>query len=118
MATGLYWSWKSWRRLRAQQRPRWVEPPLAKIGVGAESSGRFSPFVLLVLTTTSAVEALEVLLVVAPVALTAPAWPAALGGILLALTLVSILAVLLHSPPAAVPDVSLRLGTGLAPRIG
>src|SRR3546814_18987666 len=84
MATGLYWSWKSWRRLRAQQRPRWVEQPLAKIGVGAESSGRVSPFVLLVMTKSSAVEALEVLIVVAPVALAARAWPAALGGIRLA----------------------------------
>src|SRR3546814_9642458 len=102
MATGLYWSWKSWRRLRAQQRPRWVEQPLAKIGVGAESSGRFSPFVLLVMTKSSAVEALEVLIVVAPVALAARAWPAALGGILLAITLVSILAVLLHGRLKAV----------------
>src|SRR3546814_3152410 len=92
----------------------WVEQPLAKIGVGAESSGRFSPFVLLVMTKSSAVEALEVLIVVAPVALAARAWPAALGGILLAITLVSILAVLLHGRLKAVPEVRLKLATGLA----
>src|SRR3546814_19014003 len=66
------------------------------------------------MTKSSAVEALEVLIVVAPVALAARAWPAALGGILLAITLVSILAVLLHGRLKAVPEVRLKLATGLA----
>ncbi|NGY06770.1 hypothetical protein [Solimonas terrae] len=113
LGTGAYWSWKSWRRLRARQRPRWVEQPLDKIGVTAVASDRISPFVLLVMAKSSAVEALEVLIVVAPLALAAHAWPAALSGMLLAVLMVGALAVLLHGRLKAIPEVRLKLATGV-----
>ncbi|MGH8444835.1 MAG: COG4280 domain-containing protein [Solimonas sp.] len=113
-ATGAYWSWKSWRRLRRHQRPRWVDDPLGKVGVtDAAPAAAFSPFVLLVMTKSSAVEAGEILLVVVPVAAAAKAWPAAIGGMLAAIAVVGLAAIALHGRLKDIPEVKLKLATGL-----
>jgi len=112
---GLQWSVKSLARLRAHQRPGWVEDPLGTVQITPASPGehRFSPFVFLVMAKSSIVEACEILLVVFPVAAATGAWPQVLLGVAAGIAAVMLVALLLHGQLRKVPEVKLKLAIGL-----
>lgn len=115
-AMGLHWTIKSLRRLRAQQRPRWAEDPLGKVNVvpaAAGAAAAFSPFVFLVMMKSSVVEAVEILVVVFPVAAATAGWGQVVLGVAAGIALVSLLAFALHGQLRKVPEVKLKLATGL-----
>ncbi|MDB5972561.1 MAG: hypothetical protein JWQ90_5011 [Hydrocarboniphaga sp.] len=115
IATGSYWTWKSWRRLRSGTRPRWVDDPLGKVGVQAEPSpvAAFSFVVFLVMAKTSMVEAAEIAVFVLPIAVADKAWRPAIAGCVSGIVAVCLLAVLLHRQLRRIPEVRLKLLAGL-----
>ena len=114
-AMGLHWTLKSLRRLRAHQRPHWVDDPLGEVGVvPAHAAGRaFSPWVFLVMAKSSVVEAGEILLVVFPIAAATGAWPQVLFGVAAGIVAVLLAAWTLHGRLKRIPEVKLKLGAGL-----
>ena len=111
---GLYWSIKSVRRLYNGKRPGWVTDPLGKVGVLPDSTGAvFSIFVFLVMLKSSAVEAFEILLIIFPVGAASHDWVSIISGAMLAIILVSAGVWLLHGHLKKVPEVILKLATGI-----
>ena len=111
---GLYWTGKSLLRHLHGQRPRWVSDPLGKVGVQPHAAtAAFSLFVFLVMLKSSVVEASEILLVVFPIGAATGDWFAIVSGAALAIGLVSAGAVLLHGQLRKVPEVTLKLATGV-----
>lgn len=111
---GAYWSLKSLRRLRAHQRPRWVEDPLGKLGVApAAVAQAFSPWVFLVMAKSSVIEASEILLVAFPIAAATGAWPQVLAGVVAGIIGVAAVAWALHGRLKRIPEVKLKLACGL-----
>lgn len=112
---GVYWSFKSARRLLADRRPRWAEDPLGKVQVSPVVGGAvaFSPFVFFVMGKSSVVEAAEILLIVFPVAAATAAWAQVVLGVAAGITLVSVLALALHGQLKKIPEVRLKLAIGL-----
>ncbi|MEP6668475.1 MAG: hypothetical protein ABJF10_04940 [Chthoniobacter sp.] len=111
---GFYWTVKSLRRSSVGQRPRWATDPLGKVGVvpsGAVTN--FSTPVFLVMLKSSVVEALEILLVVFPIGAATGAWPGIVAGVGLAIAVVTLGVILLHGQLKRVPEVRLKLATGL-----
>lgn len=115
LATGGYWTIKSWKRLRARRRPRWVDNPIEKLGVDALiiEKRTFSIVVFLVMTKSALIEAVEITVFVLPTALAAQAGLAALAGCAAAIAAVLIVAALAHTQLRNVPEVKLKLGAGL-----
>jgi uncharacterized membrane protein len=114
-AMGLHWTLKSWRRMRAQQRPRWAEDPLGKLHIttAALTAQGFSGFVFVVMLKSSIIEAIEILIVVFPIAAATSAWSAVLSGVAAGIVAVLLLAMLLHGQLKKIPEVKLKLLTGL-----
>lgn len=112
--TGAYWTRKSIRRNSQGQRPRWVTDPLGKVGIepGGAATG-FSAVVFLVMLKSSVVEAFEILLVVFPVGAATGAWLGIVAGAGLAILLVALGTVLLHGQLKRIPEVRLKLATGI-----
>ncbi|MES2942313.1 MAG: hypothetical protein V4772_05530 [Pseudomonadota bacterium] len=114
LSTGLYWSLKSWRRMLSHQRPRWAEDPLGKLKVEPAISGAaFSMFVFFVTLKSSLIEAGEILLLVFPVAAPTAAWHQAFWGVATGIATVSAVMLALHGQLKKVPEVKLKLATGL-----
>lgn len=114
-AMGLHWTQKSVRRLLAGQRPRWADDPLGKVNVVPQSApaAAFSWWVFLVMAKSSMVEAAEILIVVFPVAAASGAWGEALWGVAAGIVAVAAAMALLHGQLKKVPEVKLKLATGL-----
>ena len=115
LATGAYWTLKSLKRLRAQQRPRWVDDPIGKLGVDAVQLSRsaFSIGVFVVMLKTAVVEAAEIAFFVLPIASADRAGVPAILGCLAAIALVLLAARLAHRQLRDVPEVKFKLGAGL-----
>lgn len=113
-AMGLYWTAKSLFRSSHGLRPRWATDPLGKVGVHpAVAATAFSTVVFLVMLKSSLVEAFEILLVVFPIAAASGEWMAILAGAGLGILVVSVGTFLLHGQLKRVPEVRLKLVTGL-----
>ena len=111
---GLYWTVKSIRRLMAGQRPRWVDDPLGKVGVSsAPHVALFSLLVFFIMLKSSVIEAFEILLVVFPLAASQSTWTPVLAGAASGIVGVTVLAVILHGQLKKVPEVRLKLITGV-----
>ncbi len=112
---GLYWSFKSLRRIQAHERPRWVEDPLGKVEVtpAVATATAFSPFVFFVMGKSSVIEASEILLVVFPIAAASTAWRQVLWGAAAGIFVVSVTAWVLHGQLKKIPEVKLKLVIGL-----
>lgn len=112
---GLNWSLKSFRRLRSGQRPNWVENPLGALRVAPATSAAvaFSPFVFLVMGKSSIVEAGEILLVAVPVAAATAAWREVVWGVVAGISAVTLAMLALHGQLKKIPEVKLKLATGL-----
>ena len=115
LSTGAYWTLKSFKRLRAQQRPRWVDDPIGKLGVDAVQLSRpvLSIGVFAVMLKTSIVEAAEIALFVLPVASADRTGLPAMLGCFAAIAAVLVLAGLAHRRLREVPEVRFKLGAGL-----
>lgn len=119
-AMGLHWARKSLKRIRTNQRPRWVEDPLGKVGISpandnpTESNlGVFSIFAFIVMLKSSVIEASEILLVIFPIAAASKEWMQVIAGVATAIVLVSLCAVLLHGQLKKIPEVKLKLVIGM-----
>ncbi len=111
---GLYWTEKSLRRSSLGTRPRWVTDPLGKVGIEPIGSATaFSALVFFVMLKSSVVEAFEILLVVFPIGAATGEWLGIVAGAGLAILLVTFGAILLHGQLKRVPEVRLKLVTGL-----
>lgn len=111
---GLYWTAKSIRRLMAGQRPRWVDDPLGKVGVSsAPHVALFSLLVFFIMLKSSVIEAFEILLVVFPIAASQSTWTPVLAGAASGIVGVTVMAVILHGQLKKVPEVRLKLITGM-----
>lgn len=112
---GLYWSLKSLKRMRAQQRPRWVEDPLGKVGItpAIGAATPFSVFVFFVMGKSSVLEACEILLVVFPIAAATATWSTVIWGVVAGILVVLFSMWILHGQLKKVPEVKLKLGIGL-----
>ncbi|HBJ85248.1 MAG TPA: hypothetical protein DDZ88_15515 [Verrucomicrobiales bacterium] len=111
---GLYWTVKSIRRLMAGRRPRWVDDPLGKVGVSsAPHVALFSLLVFFIMLKSSVIEAFEILLVVFPIAASQSTWTPVLAGAASGIVGVTVLAVILHGQLKKVPEVRLKLVTGV-----
>lgn len=112
---GLYWSFKSLKRMLQDRRPRWAEDPLGKVHVTPAVGGAvvFSPWVFFVMGKSSVVEAAEILLVVIPVAAATAAWTQVVLGVAAGITVVSVAALALHGQLKKIPEVKLKLAIGL-----
>jgi uncharacterized membrane protein len=115
ISMGLQWSLKSFRRLRAHERPRWAEDPLGEMNVVPVASSRedFSLFVFAVMAKSSVVEAGEILLVVFPIAAATAAWPQVLLGVAAGIIAVLAVSLALHGQLKKVPEVKIKLATGV-----
>jgi uncharacterized membrane protein len=114
-STGLYWSQKSLRRLLANRRPSWIDDPLGKFRVRPTSAigNRFSPWVCLVMSKSSAIEAAEIMIVVLPIGIAQSAWHQVIGGVITGVVLVSIVVLVAHRQLKNVPEVEVKLMAGL-----
>jgi uncharacterized membrane protein len=122
-AMGLHWTQKSLRRWLAHQRPRWAEDPLASVPVPPRPSPTgaghgaavvaFSGFMFVVMLKSSVIEAIEILIVVFPVAAATSAWGPVLLGVIGGIVAVGIAVALLHGQMRRVPEVLLKLWTGV-----
>lgn len=114
-AMGLHWSIKSLKRIRAHQRPRWVEDPLGGLRITPSTSATtaFSWFVFLVMAKSSVIEACEILIVIFPIAAANAAWGPVLFGAVSAIAAVAIITVTLHGQLKKIPEVKLKLIIGL-----
>lgn len=111
---GIYWTVKSISRLMAGRRPRWVDDPLGKVGVSAAPhAALFSLLVFFIMLKSSVVEAFEILLVVFPIAASQSTWTPVLAGAATGILGVTLLAVMLHGQLKKVPEVRLKLVTGV-----
>ena len=111
---GAYWTLKSLKRRLSGLRPRWVDDPLGRLHVQPESAQTaFSLLVFLVMLKSSAVEAFEILLVVFPLGAAIGHWWAIVTGTALAIVSVLTAALLLHGQFKRVPEVTLKLATGV-----
>lgn len=112
--TGLSWVVKSIVRMRRHRRSGWIAAPLGRFtGAGSASPAGFSSLHALVMTKSAAVEGFEVCLIVFPLAMATGAWMSALSGTLAALLAASGLVFLLHGKLHDVPEVSIKLWTGV-----
>ncbi len=122
-AMGLHWTQKSLRRWLANQRPRWAEDPLANVPVPlrlpsvdashGDAAVVFSGFMFVVMFKSSVIEAVEILIVVFPVAAATSAWGPVLLGVGCGITAVAIAMWLLHGQMRRVPEVLIKLWTGV-----
>lgn len=122
-AMGLHWTQKSLRRWLAHQRPHWAEDPLASVPIPPRSTsidtshggaaGMFSGFMFVVMLKGSVIEAVEILIVVFPVAAATSAWGPVLLGVVCGITAVALAMWLLHGQMRRVPEVLLKLWTGV-----
>lgn len=111
---GLYWTVKSIRRLMGGRRPRWVDDPLGKVGVSSvPHTALFSLLVFFIMLKSSVIEASEILLVVFPLAASQSTWTPVLAGAASGIVGVTVLAVILHGQLKKVPEVRLKLITGV-----
>lgn len=112
---GAYWSFKSFRRVLADRRPRWVDDPLGRVQVSPAGGAAlaFSPFVFFVMGKSSVVEAAEILIVVFPVAAATSAWTEVVLGVAAGIAVVSIAMLALHGQLRKIPEVKLKLAIGL-----
>ncbi|HJU06281.1 MAG TPA: hypothetical protein VJ692_14125 [Nitrospiraceae bacterium] len=111
---GLSWCIKSIRRKLHRQRPEWMENPLGAYQGHLEPiPARLSYFNALVMTKSAAVEGFEICLIVSALALASGAWVSALAGTLVALLATVGLVVALKGKLQSVPEVSLKLWTGV-----
>lgn len=112
---GGWWTLKSTRRLIAHQRPRWVDDPLGKVGLDVSDAvtAAFSWLVFLIMLKSSVIEAFEILLVVFPLAASTAAWPPVLAGAATGIIIVTLAAWLLHGQLKRIPEVKVKLTTGL-----
>ncbi len=110
------WGWvkKSVLRQVKQRRAGWISDPLKAEGIELESSARgFSRLNFIIMTKSSALEALEVAIVVITLGLPSGAWSEAELGAALALLLTVAVVVLLHGHLQKVPEVFLKLTSGI-----
>jgi uncharacterized membrane protein len=112
-AMGLHWTQKSLRRWLAHQRPRWAEDPLSAVPLPAAASAAFSLVVFVVMLKSAVIEAVEILIVVFPVAAATSAWGPVLLGVACGIVAVAIGALLMHGQLERVPEVLLKLWTGV-----
>ena len=114
-AMGLHWTLKSMRRLRAHERPGWVEDPLGRMRVvpAASAAAAFSLFVFFVMLKSSMVEAGEILIVVFPIAAAHAAWSPVLWGVAAGITAVAAATFALHGQLKKIPEVKLKLTIGI-----
>lgn len=112
-AMGVHWTQKSLRRWLAHQRPRWAEDPLSTVALPAAASAAFSIVVFVMMVKSAAIEAIEILIVVFPVAAATSAWGPVLLGVACGIVAVGLGALLLHGQLRRVPEVLLKLWTGL-----
>jgi uncharacterized membrane protein len=110
---GLYWTLKSARRWWQGRRPSWVDKPLETIGVQHATTAVFSLFVFLVMLKSSALEAFEILLVVFPIGAATGQWLSVITGMAAGISVVSAAAILLHGKLQKVPEVTVKLATGI-----
>jgi Ca2+/H+ antiporter, TMEM165/GDT1 family len=111
---GLSWCIKSIRRKLHRQRAGWIENPLgAYQGQFEPTPTHFSYFAALVMIKSAAVEGFEICMIVSTLALASGAWGSALAGTLVALTATAGLVVALKGKLQNVPEVSLKLWTGV-----
>jgi uncharacterized membrane protein len=120
-AMGIHWTQKSLRRWLAHQRPRWAEDPLSALPLppaagGGGSAGvavAFSLAVFVVMLKSAVIEAIEILIVVFPVAAATSAWGPVLLGVACGIVAVAVGALLMHGQLKRVPEVLLKLWTGV-----
>ena len=111
------WGWvkKSVTRQATGRRAGWIEDnPLIAEGISLDSSQQgFSRLNFLVMAKSAALEAFEVAVIVITLGLASDAWYEALGATGVALVGSIILVAVLHSYLIKVPDVFIKLGSGV-----
>jgi uncharacterized membrane protein len=112
-AMGLHWTQKSLRRWLAHRRPRWAEDPSSAVPLPSAASAVFSLVVFAVMLKSAVIEAVEILVVVFPVAAATSAWGPVLLGVACGIVAVAIGGLLLHGRLERVPEVLLKLWTGV-----
>lgn len=118
-AMGLHWTQKSLRRWRAHQHPQWAQDPLGGLPIppastpAAGTAMAFSTLVFVLMLKTSAIEAVEILIVVFPVAAATSAWGPVLLGVAGGIVAVALATWLLHGQLRRVPEVLIKLWTGV-----
>jgi uncharacterized membrane protein len=111
---GMSWCVKSIVRMCRRQRSGWIGQPLGRFTNSGESIPTgFSYVHALVMTKSAAVEGFEVCVIVFPLAQATGAWMPALGGMMGALLAASGLVFLLHGKLQDIPEVSIKLWTGV-----
>jgi len=110
------WGWykKSILRQAKHKRAGWITNPLEAVGIHLDNqSRRFNRLNFVVMMKSSALEALEVALVALPLGLASRAWNEAILAVGLSLLLTIVVVALLHGYLVKVPEVLLKLGTGV-----
>lgn len=112
--TGVYWTAKSVKRLLSGRRPDWVTDPLGRAGGDVlRATTGFSIFVFVVMLKSSIVEAAEILLVVFPIAASTGARTQIAAGVATGIATVAVVPFVLHGQLKKVPEVKLKLATGI-----
>ena len=110
------WGWykKSILRQAKHKRAGWITDPLEAEGIHLDNQPRrFNRLNFVVMMKSSALEALEVALVALPLGLASRAWNEAILAVGLSLLLTIVVVALLHGYLVKVPEVLLKLGTGV-----
>lgn len=112
---GSGWVKKGIRRQVEGKRAGWLaDDPLTAEGIDLEvQTQRFSRLNFVVMAKSAALEAFEVAVIVITVGLASQAWTEALGAALAALLGSATLVLLLHRYLRHLPDVLIKLGTGI-----
>lgn len=112
---GWNWTKKAVKRQATKQRAGWInEDPLEAEGISLESTQQtFSRLNFFVMTKSAALEAFEVAVIVITLGLASNAWVEAISATGIALVGSIVLVVALHPYLTNVPDVFIKLGTGI-----
>ncbi|MEO1147528.1 MAG: hypothetical protein AAFY26_18250 [Cyanobacteria bacterium J06638_22] len=112
---GAGWVKKGVRRQVENKRAGWItDDPLEAEGIDLDAQPQqFSPLNFMVMTKSAALEAFEVAVIVVTIGLASQAWTEALGATLAALLSSIVLVALLHRYLRRVPDVLIKLATGI-----
>jgi uncharacterized membrane protein len=112
---GIQWTQRSLRRLIAHTRPGWVADPLGRFSLASEQArpAGFSKLVFVAMMKSAIAEGFEVLIVIFPIAAATGRWAQVAGGAVTGLIAILLSAIVLHGQLKKVPEVWIKLASGV-----